>query len=294
MPLPLIHYLYPSRLSKYIRQTPSNQSTWALVTGATDGIGLSLAHELAAHGSNVILHGRSASKLERCHSDLSAAYPTLSFRTIAVDASAFTPADIASLVAATSDITLTILINNVGGTTLLSSNFKHFEDTTPQELDALFTLNALFPITLTNALLPSLQRQQSPTLVLTCGSQAAIGWAYTAAYSGAKAALSGWSRALAAEQHEARSQVEVLEVVIGGTYTAPVAKDPNLKPGLFMPSAEVMAKAILKRVGWGHGAVTAYFWHGVQFGAIYGLPRAWADGVVAGILKGSVEAKKAR
>lgn len=293
MPLPLIHYLYPSQLSKYLRQNTDGESSWALVTGASDGIGRALCSELSARGFNVVLHGRNEAKLARVREELEAAHPQRHFRTVTADASSFSSADIDRIVAQVADIPLTVLINNVGGTAPLSSNFKHFEDTTPSEMQALFSLNVQFPLQLTRAVLPQLQQQQKPTLVVTCGSQANIGQPYVAAYSGCKGALHAWNRALAAEQHEVRSQVEILEVVIGGTYTQQLRKDARFSANLFMPTPETMARAVLARVGHGHRSVVPYFWHLVQVGPLYALlPASVADGVIASILKPSVEAKK--
>jgi 17beta-estradiol 17-dehydrogenase / very-long-chain 3-oxoacyl-CoA reductase len=289
MPLPLIHYLYPSKLSKY-----HHSNAWALVTGASDGIGKALCNELALHGFNIILHGRNESKLSRVHTELSVNYPKRSFRAVTCDATSFTASDIARVADLASDIPLAVLVNNVGGTAPLSSNFKHFEDTTPAEMESLFRLNVLFPLQLTRALLPVLERQSRPTLVLTYGSQSHVGQPFVAAYSGCKAALHAWSRALAAELHESHSSIDVLEVVVGGTYTQQLKKDPNMAPGLFMPTAEVMAQAILARVGQGHRSVVPYFWHKVQTGVLGVLPMGVADGIVAGILRPSVEARGGR
>jgi 17beta-estradiol 17-dehydrogenase / very-long-chain 3-oxoacyl-CoA reductase len=294
MPLPLVHYLYQSGLPKYLRQDSNGESSWALVTGASDGIGWELSRQLAERGFNIILHGRNESKLERCRKELAASFPNRHFRTVAVDASSFTDADIKRIVATAADIPLTILVNNVGGTAVLSSNFKHFEDYTSQEIDAVFSLNVTFPLKLTRAILPTFQAQHHPTLIMTCGSQSQIGQAYVAGYSATKGALHTWSRSLAAEQYEAKTQVEVLEVIVGGTYTQQLQKDPNMKPGVFMPTAEVMARAALARVGHGHRFVVGYFGHWVQEFLLYTmLPMAVADSIVAGILKPSVEAKKA-
>ncbi|KAF1994683.1 NAD(P)-binding protein [Amniculicola lignicola CBS 123094] len=282
MPLPLIHYLYSSGLPH-----------WALVTGASDGIGRALCSELSMRGFNVVLHGRNEAKLVRAREQLEAAQPNRHFRTVTADATVFSKEDIDRIVAKVADIPLTILINNVGGTAPLSSNFKHFQDTTSEEIQALYSLNVQFPLQLTRAVLPQLQKQQKPTLVLTCGSQAYIGQAYVAAYSGCKGALHAWNRGLATEQREAHSKVEILEVVIGGTYTQQLQKDAQFSAGLFMPTAETMARAILARVGHGHRSVTPYFWHFVQTGSLYALlPASVADSVIANILKPSVEAKR--
>ena len=293
MPIPILHWLYASGLPKYLRTSADGKNSWALVTGASDGIGLALANELGERGFNVLLHGRNEAKLTRVRDELAASFPQREFRTIAVDASAFTPSDIDRIAAAVADLPLTVLINNVGGTAPLSSNFKHFESMTPAEMQALYSLNVQFPLQLTCALLPQLTAQKEPTLILTCGSGAQIGQPYVAAYSGCKGALHAWNRALCAEQAVAGSAVEVLEVVVGPTYTQQLQKEASMKPGLGMPTAEVMARAILARVGHGHRSVTPYFWHAVQGALLYGLlPAGVADRIVAGVLKPSVEAKK--
>ncbi|KAH3912408.1 hypothetical protein HBI56_204680 [Parastagonospora nodorum] len=293
MPLPLIHYFYPSRVSKFLHQDAKGAASWALVTGASDGIGKSLCNELSKHGFNVVLHGRNEAKLARVCEELEKAHPERHFRTVIVDASTFTQSDINRIMAQVSDVPLSVLINNVGGTAPLSSNFKHFECTTPTEMQKLFSMNVQFPMQLTRAILPRFLLQTKPTIIVTCGSQANIGQPYVAAYSGCKGALHAWNRALAAEQAEIKSQVEVLEVVVGGTYTQQLQADPNMSAGLFMPTADVMARAILARVGYGHRTVTPYFWHLVQTNMLYALlPATTADSIVAGILKPSVEPKE--
>ena len=291
MPLPLIHYLYRSGLPRYLRQHADGEASWALVTGASDGIGRALSAELSSGGFNVVLHGRNADKLARVRDELQAAYPQRRFRVVTADAASFARADIERIAAEVADLPITCLVNNVGGTAPLSSNFKHFEDTTPAEMEALVSLNLLFPLELTRALLPRLQQQQGPTLILTCGSLSHTGQPYVATYSATKGALSSWMRALAAEQRAAGSQVEVLELLIGGTYTQQLYSDSNFAPGLFMPTAGTLARAAIARVGHGHQSVYAYFWHGVQTFILNLLPNTMADSIVANILKPSVEAK---
>ncbi len=232
MPLPLIHYLYPSGLPKYLPQHEDGEPSWALVTGATDGIGRALCVELSARGFNVVLHGRNPSKLARVRDELQAQHPQRRFRTVTADAASFSQADIDRITGEIADVPLTVLINNVGGTGVLSSNFMHFKDTTPAEIDGVFKVNVLFALQLTRALLPQLQHQQAPTLVMTCGSQAHVGQPYIAADSATKGALHAWTRALAAEQRAlGGSQVDILEVVIGATYTQAFEGDSNFPTG---------------------------------------------------------------
>ena len=52
----------------------SSFGQWSVVTGATDGIGLSFAKQLAAQGQNIVLISRSCEKLERVSRKIEEAY----------------------------------------------------------------------------------------------------------------------------------------------------------------------------------------------------------------------------
>lgn len=91
---------------------------WALVTGASDGLGVGWAHELAAEGINVILHGRNSSKLDGIKSTLEAEHK-ICVRTLVLDAEKL-PTSLEEgaydefdrlILDTVADIPLTILIN---------------------------------------------------------------------------------------------------------------------------------------------------------------------------------------
>ena len=48
------------------------EDSWAVVTGATDGIGLAAAKHLAGKGFNIVLLSRNIEKLNNCATDIQA------------------------------------------------------------------------------------------------------------------------------------------------------------------------------------------------------------------------------
>merc|ERR1719203_17532 len=69
------------RLSKY--------GEWAVVTGATDGIGRAYAMELARNGLSVLLISRTAEKLQEVEKELKEKYPKVQASHLAIDYSNF-------------------------------------------------------------------------------------------------------------------------------------------------------------------------------------------------------------
>ena len=84
-------YLYtrPSSVERYFY----GDSPWALVTGASDGIGFGIAQELATNGLNVILHGRNPEKLERTKIQLEGEFRNVNFSRRSQCLHGYKPAD---------------------------------------------------------------------------------------------------------------------------------------------------------------------------------------------------------
>ena len=166
-----------------------------LITGSTDGIGLETAKMLLADGHRVLLHGRSAAKLEAAAKNLGG-----NVETYLADLSSF--ADVAKLaedVAANHD-SLDVLINNAGV-------FKVPQAKTADGLDVRFVVNTLAPYALTRALLPLLG-QEGRVINLSSAAQAPVNVVAMQngqsmddmeAYAQSKLAITMWSRELARE-----------------------------------------------------------------------------------------------
>ena len=46
------------------------KDSWAVITGGSDGIGLAMAHNLAAQGFNICIVARNATKMEACRKEI--------------------------------------------------------------------------------------------------------------------------------------------------------------------------------------------------------------------------------
>lgn len=81
---------------------------------------------------------------------------------------------------------------------------------------------------------------------------------------------------------EKGSQVEVLGVKIGRVTGVVALKET---PSFFVPDAQTAARAILNRVGYGHGMVIGYWTHALQHIAASILPTWAEDRVISAVMQ---------
>ncbi len=140
------------------------QGKVCLVTGATAGIGLITARELARKGARVIVVGRSAERCSQAADQIRAQAGTTAVEWLVADLSS--QADIRRLAGQVRDRTarLDVLVNNAGGIFL-----KRIESADGIEMT--FALNHLAYFLLTNLLLPLLE-QSAPARIVSVASDA--------------------------------------------------------------------------------------------------------------------------
>lgn len=251
-----LYFIRASSLPRYHH----GDSPWALVTGASDGIGQGFAQELARRRFNVVLHGRNPTKLEKVKSQLSRGFPKIQFRITIADAShPDVEAQVKNVVSSVQDLHLTMLVNNVGGSeaVLGSDAFRTLEKHSSSEIENLIRVNDVFATELTTALLPTLTRNQ-PSLVMNIGSMAAFGcFPFLSVYSGTKAYIMAWSGCLHMEMKAEGKDIEVLGLYVGRVQSNQMRRETDF----MTPSSKVMAMAALDRVGCNRLAVVGYFAH---------------------------------
>ena len=268
----------PSSIHRYIQP-----DSYALITGATAGIGRAIAPVLLDEGSNIILHGRNLDKLRKLQGEMQSRFPnrkTLILVASALDPSAAVPT-IEKFIK-DNDLCVTILVNNVGGTGPEMFDFPHFNafhETPPDVIDRMVTLNAIFPTQLARTLIPLLGRTSSSetqrrSLILTLGSYTgAAGIPMVTAYAGAKGFNHSWSKALAWELELLKLPVDSMGIVVGA-----VVSQGNPDPvSLATPSSSTFARAIVDRVGCGRRLIIAHFWQAAQVALFENLPE-WLQG----------------
>jgi short-subunit dehydrogenase len=181
-----------------------------LVTGASQGIGRSIASIAARRGMKVLASARSADLLNQLAAELQKeGHP---IETVVGDVA--TPEGRQAMVdaARTKLGGLDVLINNAGiGAT------GHFADSTPDVLRSIIETNFFGTVETTRVFLPMLKEGKTPCLVNVSsilGKRAIPG---RSLYSASKFAVEGWTQAIRAEF--ARFDIDVLTINPGLTQT---------------------------------------------------------------------------
>jgi 17beta-estradiol 17-dehydrogenase / very-long-chain 3-oxoacyl-CoA reductase len=267
-------YLKSSKLDRYL----TAKDSWALVTGATDGLGLAFAQELAHRGFNVIIHGRNPSKLSTTKSQLENQYPDRSFQTLVLDASTASANDIQEVALPK----IAILINNVGGGPP-GRLYLRFHDRSIQDISHMLSLNAAFTAMLTRRVFGDLRNTQKPGLILNVGSVvASLPCAYMEPYSGTKAFVESFSEALHAEMvEEGYDHIEIMCLKVASVAT----KSSQTPPSYTAPTPRAMAKAGLDRVGCGRVTTGVMLRHEVMFAVMGLMPKRMLSGIINQISK---------
>ncbi len=164
----------------------------ALVTGAGRGIGAEIARALAAAGCRVVVSARTASEIEAVASSIRAAGGEA--RAAAADVTV--EADVDALVRAVGEAygPVEVLVNNAGNAT---SN--RLGRTTLSEWERLMAVNATSAFLCTRAVFDGMVERGWGRVVNLASMAGLEGKRYVSAYTAAKHAVVGFTRAVAAE-----------------------------------------------------------------------------------------------
>jgi len=183
------------------------QNAFALVTGASRGLGMAFARELAERHQNLILVGRSVESLSAFASELRKATP---ITVVALSIDLATPGAGQKLAQALSDshLQINLLVNNAGFG--LRGEFRNLDVSRQIEM---LRLNNEAIAELTYSLLPSLLEQRHKGIINVSSTAGFQPIPYAAMYSATKAFLTSFSLAL--EQELRSYDVTVVTVCPG-------------------------------------------------------------------------------
>ena len=239
------HFLRPSTDLKK-RYNNDEGDAWAIVTGASGGIGRSCAIELAKAGFNIIVLARRKSKLNELVSLLEREYNVRGLA-ISIDAaSATAKQDVDQLVQDhLHDKSIAILVNNVG---IINSRPCEVSQMSSKDTSRIIQVNCTFPVLLTKKIVPLLKLHASQTnrhaAIMNVGSlTSSVSFPLYATYAGTKSFNNHWSKSLAAELKG--YNVDVLSVRPGLVATSMSGQNVNL----FCPSPDTFARSALGKLG---------------------------------------------
>lgn len=211
--------------------------SWALVTGASSGIGAEFARQLAASGLNLVLVARREHKLEGLGQQLALQFG-IDYRVIGLDLS--TPDFMETILAQTADLEIGLLVSNAGSG--LPGEFLKLAST---DLHNAAQLNVFSHLHLTHHFGQQFVKRRRGGILLVSAMGALQGLPYMANDSASKSYITNLGEALNVELRKSGVYVSVL--IPGATDTPIVEKFgmiPDMMPMKPMPVDQCVAEAL--------------------------------------------------
>ncbi len=181
----------------------------ALVTGASSGIGVGFAEELAARGLDLVITARRKDRLDALAARLRAEHGV---RVTVVVADLSDPAAPQQLADACAGRDIGLVVSNAG-----FSVRGYHETLDPAELTEMLTVDCHAPLHLAHRFLPGLKARGKGALLMVSSIEALMGCPFSAAYAAMKALVVHLGEGLFAEA--AGSGVDILTCCPGATDT---------------------------------------------------------------------------
>lgn len=207
----------------------SHTKEWALVTGASQGIGLELARCFAEQGINLVLVARSGDRLQQLAAEWSGRYH-IQVEPMAMDLSQDNAADELYARVTQAGIRVTYLVNNAG-----FGLFGPYQDTDMAREHEMIQLNCLVLTRLTKLFLSDMLGQKQGRILNVASTASFQPGPYQAVYFATKAYVLSFSEAIAED--------------LANTGVTVTALCPGLTASGFIERAEMGHSGFVKRSG---------------------------------------------
>ncbi|CAI2727567.1 unnamed protein product [Schistosoma spindalis] len=226
------------------RKTLRKAGEWAVVTGASSGIGEAYAEELAKEGLNIMLISNDEEQLSAVANRITSTY-NVQTRIVVAD---FTKNDVYEIIRPAVDqlSTIACLVNNVGMGLPFELFVGEVDSPNEESIRNIIHCNILSTVIMTRIILPKMLTQKGPNPgIINISSYSALKvFPYATMYSSTKAFIIQFSRCLAAEKYKKNVIIQTM---------CPMFVSTNLtnlmKTTFFIPTAKVYAKHALDMFG---------------------------------------------
>jgi 17beta-estradiol 17-dehydrogenase / very-long-chain 3-oxoacyl-CoA reductase len=245
----------------------AKRGAYAVITGASDGIGRGLAEEGAELGFNLVLVARRKDLLDEIARNLASKFG-VDVRVLSIDCG--DPHACSKIADFCRDLEISVLFNNVG---LANPEPMSLENHGSELITRIVTLNALFLTNLTATFLPILRKRTandpSSTAVIANVSSflSILPACYYSVYAGTKAYVNRFSDALRAELHGSGVAVTTLRPAHVVTAMSGLSV-----PSLMAPTPRAFARAAWAKLGCPGAAVSPHLPHALQEALAASMP----------------------
>ncbi|KAK9481220.1 hypothetical protein V1514DRAFT_323270 [Lipomyces japonicus] len=241
---------------KNLKNYGAGKGAWAVITGASDGIGKEFSLQLAKKGFNVVLVSRTESKLVELANEIEQKFK-VNTKVLPFDFSLNQSIDYQALANLIEPLDVTVLINNVGQSHAIPVPFAETEES---ELSNIILINDLATLKVTRIVTPKLITKRQG-LILTMGSFGGLfPTPYLAVYSGSKAFLQQWSSALAAELKPYNVDVDFVLSYLVTSAMSKIRRTSALIPNPKSFVASTLSSIGLQRGAQGRAATSTPYW----------------------------------
>ncbi len=250
---------------------------WALVTGATSGIGRALARQLAAQGMNVVAVARTQGRLDELATELRAK-PGVEVRALALDVS--TRQGIEALIAAVADLEIGVLIPCAA-----FESKGYFVETSQQSHEQLLDMDCYGPMRLAHHFGGLMATRRKGAILFVSSLSGWAGQPYMAHYGAAKAYVLSLGEAL---HHEMKDKGVDVTVLSPGWTDTPMSAGTGIdfaSMGMAVMQPEDVASAGLARLGRGQNAVPGFRNQLMVLMMTRWTPRAWLGAMFRMMMK---------
>jgi len=247
---------------------------YAIITGATDGIGKAYALALAKKGMSIVLISRTEAKLQAVKQEIDAkSYKGVDVQYIVCDYSNFDAKAKAHVKAGIAGLDIGVLINNVG----VSYRYPmYFHELADAEVADLVEMNVNSITWMTRFVLPQMVDKKKGAIVNISSGSAMYTLPLLAEYSAAKSFIEKFTLALHAEYSSKGISVQCQIPFYVATKLA------KMRKSFTVPTPNAFAKLGVQFIGHDDPVVSPFWVHAVMGYVLDRLP----SGVVAKVIMG--------